>query len=130
MGIRVCPWCTKAFYTQRDVGYTICPHCEHILHDERKEARVKKSIDFTFRVKGVNRPAKTVDYSKDGIRIVYKGEILPVDTVIKIKINELNINRKAKVVWIKEINNISRKVKVVYIKGLSNFKATTGLRLL
>jgi hypothetical protein len=130
MGIRVCPLCNKAFYTQRNEGYTVCPHCEYTLYDKRREVRVNKSIDFTFRVKGVKRPAKTVDYSKDGIRIVYKGETLPVDTVVKININELTINRKAKVVWIKEINNISRKVKVVFIKGMSNLNATTGLRLL
>lgn len=98
-----------------DSDVVACPHCGQILHDRRNKERIKKELEFTFFFKGEGQSARLSDYSEGGVKMVYEGKPLEVDTVLDVEIKELDIRRPARTVWSKK---------------LSNSSASTGLRLL
>lgn len=104
MELRVCPECNKAFYSLHDSEVVACPHCGFILHDRRRTKRVTKEIDCCFSVEGELVRAKLQDYSKDGLRVVYSGHALGVDTVFDVEVEDLDVHRPAKAVWAKKIS--------------------------
>ncbi len=99
MEIRLCPFCNKAFYSDREKEFITCPHCDYRFLDRRAADRVKKDSECIFRTNARRRQAKLKDYSETGIRMRYKGRPIKPDTVIGVEIDELNITGSAKAVW-------------------------------
>lgn len=60
-------------------------------------------VDFTFLLGKKKMPAMATDYSHNGVQIRYKGQPLSSNTFIYINIDELNIQKDAKVVWTRKI---------------------------
>jgi hypothetical protein len=111
MEIRVCPQCNKAFYASPDAECLVCSHCGHVIYDRRRKERVEKELDFNIPFKGRPLPAKLMDYSEGGLKAVYKGGLLKVDTVFDLDIGELDIHAEVKTVWTKKVS------KSVYASG-------------
>ena len=101
--IRVCPECDKVFYFDSKEGSPPCPHCGHFFNKRRKE-RVKTMVGFTFYFDGSVRSATIEDYSSDGAMITYIGETLPLDSIVDVNVDELNLRRPARAVWSKKID--------------------------
>lgn len=99
MEIRVCPDCDKAFYALRDAIHLVCHHCGYMLLDRRSNDRTASNLDFTFTYRGKSIKARLKDYSESGLRILYRGRALQVESVLDIKLNKLGIHSTAKAVW-------------------------------
>lgn len=108
-----CPRCGDAFYTAAKESHLPCPYCGFIMkvseNDRRTRDRVvtQKVCDI---LKGeVRIPVKTVDVSDTGLGIKMMG-YLPFDQneTVSILIKDLDIERKAEVVWTKKFYGISR----------------------
>lgn len=90
-----------------------CPYCGFVLKSQEPDRRIQnrlttqKGCDI---LKGeVRVPAKTVDVSDTGLGIKMMG-YLPFDQneTVDIYIKELEIEKKAQVVWTKKFYGISR----------------------
>jgi DNA-directed RNA polymerase subunit RPC12/RpoP len=103
MELRVCPECDRAFYSLHDGDVVACPHCGYILHDRRRSKRVHKEIVFTFSAGGRTVTAKLQDYSTNGMKIIYTGDALDLESLLDIDIEEINIHGTAKAVWDRRI---------------------------
>ena len=103
--MRICPKCNRVFYLLRERHIVRCYHCGYNLLDTRNK-RVRVDINFTFSLEGKKKEATIVNYSDNGIGIVYRGEPLPVNTIINLKVNDLKIQKQAKTVWTKEIGRL------------------------
>jgi predicted RNA-binding Zn-ribbon protein involved in translation (DUF1610 family) len=114
MELRVCPECKKAFYTAAVEYPPPCPRCGHVLLDRRTQERKATTTNFTFLVEGKKRSATLLDFSKEGARIIYGGKTFPVNSVMDLSIDKLNIHGTAKAVWTKKIDS----------------KSTTGLKFI
>jgi hypothetical protein len=99
MEIRVCPDCDKAFYALRDAIHLVCHHCGYMLLDRRSKDRTICNLDFTFTYGGKSIKARLKDYSESGLRVLYRGRSLQVDSVLDIKLDGLGIHSAAKAVW-------------------------------
>jgi predicted RNA-binding Zn-ribbon protein involved in translation (DUF1610 family) len=115
MDIRVCPECKKAFYTAAVEHPPPCPRCGHVLLDRRTQERKATATNFTFFIEGKKRSATLLDFSKEGARIIYSGKTFPVNSVLDLSIDELNIHGTAKAVWTMK---------------LTNSRSTTGLKFI
>lgn len=100
--IRVCPECGKAFYAP--VDRAVCPHCRYVFLERRYKGRIKKELAFTVSLEGKKLPARLEDYSENGIKMVYKGAGLEVDTVLHVNIDEMDLHRNARAVWTKKLS--------------------------
>ncbi|GMT42809.1 MAG: hypothetical protein IEMM0002_1220 [bacterium] len=104
--MRVCPECHKAFF--QPVGRECCPpcpHCGHVLVNQRGQERLITKTDFTLSVGGRKRSATIVDFSADGARIVYDGKEIPDNGNVKLNVDKLNIHRRAKAVWTRKLGD-------------------------
>ncbi len=104
MVLRVCPSCDRAFYTISREYCPSCPYCRYVLADRRTHERIRTSVEFSFSNGGPDREATLIDFSTTGARIIYQGQSLPVNMIININIDEVNIHGPAKVVWSQELN--------------------------
>jgi len=103
---RICPVCYKVFYVEKDSTVVRCSFCDNIVFDARSAKRTAQNMDF-FMVVGNRRiKVRLRDYSKDGLGIDLKSMPLNSDSVLRVVIKELNINRKARAVWIKQRGSI------------------------
>jgi len=101
--LRICPRCNKVFYANSKESSPPCTHCGYVLIS-RCEERKKASLDSAFTIKGKKKGVTIKDYSYSGVMVVYVGELIPVNESFLCEINELNINKIAKTVWSKKIN--------------------------
>ncbi len=104
MEIRVCPDCDKAFYALRDAIHLVCHHCGYMLLDRRSKERTICNLDFTFTYGGKSIRAKLKDYSESGLRILYRGRSMQVDSVLDIRLDGLSIHSAAKAVWTSSVS--------------------------
>ncbi len=101
--LRVCPKCQKVYFELDGGEYHYCPHCGFTLSDRRDRQRIKKEVDFVITLKdGVKLKARLKDYSAFGIKLESRGKILKMNAVLDVDIDELNIHRTGKAVWIKK----------------------------
>lgn len=102
MELRICPICEKVFYSEKDSSLVRCTYCDNIVFEARFVKRIPKELDF-YMVVGTSRvKARLKDYSSDGLGIDLKNISLNKDSVIRVGIKDLNINRKARAVWTKQ----------------------------
>lgn len=115
--MRICPNCNRVFYILNEQHSVICTHCSYDLLDKRFSKREKIDIDFSFSLYNKTISAKITDYSDNGVRIVYNGEAVPVNTIINLNIKELKIELNAIIVWSDKkvsLNNVSG-LKLLYL---------------
>jgi len=112
MELRVCPECDRAFYSLHDSDMVTCTHCGFIVYDRRGALRTKKEVDCTIALEGENIPAKLIDYSVNGIKIVCRGHDIKADTFLDVDIKALGIHKMAKSVWSKRVTRSSSSVGI------------------
>lgn len=105
MELRICQKCVKAFYCSG--RYIACPHCDYVLLDGRSSKRMEKIMDLVFYTNGRPRSGQTIDFSAGGARITYRGNLIAVNTPLKLQIDTLSISRPANVVWSKKVKNFT-----------------------
>ncbi len=101
--IRVCAECSKAFYTGPDENSPACFYCGYYFIQRSRE-RINTLINFTISIDDKKMPAMVKNYSETGAMILYMGEHLPVNGVIHLKVDSLSLDRAAKTVWSKQID--------------------------
>jgi hypothetical protein len=101
--LRICPQCECAFYVAENDYSPICPHCGYVFV-ERGEERNMTSVEAMIYLRNRFKSGTVRDLSERGAMIVYLGNLLPVNSSFLIKINEMNLHRKAKVIWAKKID--------------------------
>ncbi len=104
LSVRICPECELAFYARVD-GSLICPHCRYAFIERRGARRSCREADITILFKGRKVRAKLKDYSARGARVVFRGVAggMDTDSEVEIDICELRIRRKARAVWLREV---------------------------
>ena len=127
METRICPKCNKVFYSARVGGLSSCPHCRYKLFNGRCEERTRTILESAFAFGRMKRAATMIDYSRNGARIIYQGESLPVNTIIELQVDELKIQRSAKVVWTK--NEKLKSATGLRFYGKENFLSVLVLSL-
>lgn len=108
-----CPRCDNPFYTAARDPHLPCPHCGHVVKADEADRRASSrtvSQKLCDILKGeVNIPVKTVDISETGLGIKMMGYLpFDQDETIDVFIEELEIEKKAQVVWTKKFYGISR----------------------
>lgn len=108
-----CPRCENPFYTAAKETHLPCPYCGFVVKFHEADRRIQdrtvtqKLADI---LKGeVKIPVKTVDISDTGMGIKMMG-YLPFDQneTVDVFIKELEVEKKAQVVWTKKFYGISR----------------------
>ncbi|MBI5644441.1 MAG: PilZ domain-containing protein [Deltaproteobacteria bacterium] len=108
-----CKRCENAFYTAAREPQLPCPYCGYVMKASEADRRLgmrtvaQKVCDI---LKGeVRVPVKTVDISDTGMGIKMMG-YLPFDQneTVNIFIKELEVEKRAQVVWTKKFYGISR----------------------
>lgn len=108
-----CPRCENSFYTAAIDTNPPCPHCgfsmSHIEPDRRVRNRLLTQRGCDILKGEIRIPVKTVDVSDTGLGIKMMG-YLPFDQheTVSVFIKELEIEKKAQVVWTKKFYGISR----------------------
>lgn len=108
-----CTKCENAFYTAARESQLPCPHCGHLMKagdPERRGGDRAVAQNLCDILKGeVRVPVKTVDISETGMGIKMLG-YLPFEQneTVDIFIKELEIGKKAQVVWTRKFYGISR----------------------
>lgn len=108
-----CPRCENAFYTAAMEPHLPCPYCGFVvkLHEQNRRTQDRIATQKGCEIlKGeVTVPVKTVDISETGMGIKMMGYLpFDMDETVDIHIKELEINKKALVVWTKKFYGISR----------------------
>lgn len=99
MEFRVCPECSKAFYSSPEADYLSCPHCGCVLFDRRGGQRIVREAETVLRIRGRRLRATLKDYSTGGMKVEYTGPELERDAVIELDVDELDIHARAEIVW-------------------------------
>ncbi len=108
-----CPRCENPFFTASHELHMPCPYCGYVVmasdSDRRTEGRNAAQRLCEILKGEVRVPVKTVDFSETGIGIKMTG-YLPFDTndTVDILVKELDIKKKARVMWTKKFYGISR----------------------
>lgn len=108
-----CSRCESAFYTAAKTSHMPCPNCGFTIKSDECDRRVQNrqtTQKFCDILKGeVKVPAKTVDISETGMGIKMMG-YLPFDQneTVNIFIQELDMEKRAQIVWTKKYYGISR----------------------
>lgn len=108
-----CPKCENAFYTAARNSHLPCPHCGFVIkaHDPDRRFGMRQITQKVCDIaKGeVRVPVKTVDISDTGLGIKMMG-YLPFDQneTVSVYVQELEVERRAQVVWTKKFYGISR----------------------
>ena len=66
---------------------------------------VNKRVDFRVTFGEKRNTAVIMDYSDGGAKFVNYGELFPVDTLMQIDSDRLDLHKKSRVVWNKDIGN-------------------------
>ncbi len=108
-----CQRCSNPFYTAAKDVVMPCPYCGFVVKSDDPDRRVEdrslmqKVCDI---LKGeVRIPAKTVDISDTGVGIKMMGYLpFEKDETVSVFVKELELDKRAKVVWTKKFYGISR----------------------
>jgi len=108
-----CPRCENSFFTAARNSNLPCPHCGFVMKSHEPDRRnlgrhlTQKTADI---LKGeVKIPVKTVDVSDTGLGIKMMGYLpFDQDETVNVYVQELEISKKARVVWTKKFYGISR----------------------
>lgn len=108
-----CPRCDSAFYTAARDAHMPCPYCGFVMkaHDPDRRIGLRASTQKICDIlKGeVKIPVKTVDISDTGLGIKMMGYLpFEKDELVNVLVEDLEIERQAKVVWTKKFYGISR----------------------
>ncbi len=108
-----CPRCENPFFTAAHELQMPCPYCGCVVmaSDSDRRAGGRNSTQRLCEIlKGeVRVPVKTVDLSETGIGIKMTGYLpFDADDEVDILVAELDINKKARVMWTKKFYGISR----------------------
>lgn len=106
MEIKICPECNRVFYSFKSDDPLTFSHCRYNLLNKRFDKRIQTKLDSVFVCDREKKSATMLDYSINGAKIIYKGEPLPINKIIKLKVKELEINMSAKVVWTDNIEKL------------------------
>lgn len=101
--IRVCAECSKAFYTDSYEDSPGCSHCGYYFI-QRYRKRINSVINFTLSIDAQKIPAMVKNYSESGAMILYMGAYLPVNGLFRLNVDALSLDRVAKTVWSKQID--------------------------
>lgn len=101
--LRICPRCNKVFYVNTRESSPPCVHCRYVLINRRRE-RKSTFIDFIFTINSKKKGVTLKNYSDHGAMIVYMGELLPLNSTFMFEAHELNIKKKAEIIWSRKIN--------------------------
>ena len=79
------------------------------MDDRREHSRSipDDKLDCILTANGIERQATILDHSPGGLKILLEGEVLPVDTIVKVHSVALELNETAKIVWNKTSGDIS-----------------------
>lgn len=101
--MRICPECKKAFYVPVKVDRVRCHHCHFTIYMGRNSERITNELEFTLTLRNEKIRARLRDYSREGIGIFLDGKnTLNVGVVVNVDIDEVNIHRPARAVWIRK----------------------------
>lgn len=108
-----CPRCDNAFYSAAKESQMPCPYCGFVLKaqdsDRRNLGRISTQQLCDILKGEVRIPVKTVDVSDTGLGIKMVGYLpFEKDETVDIYIHELDIEKKARVIWTKKFYGISR----------------------
>ncbi|MFQ5464841.1 MAG: PilZ domain-containing protein [Thermodesulfobacteriota bacterium] len=108
-----CPRCDSAFFTASRDSHLPCPYCGFVLkaHDTDRRSGERTSTQRICDIlKGeVRVPVKTVDVSATGLGVKMMGYLpFEKDEAVSVLVKDLDIARKARVVWTKKFYGISR----------------------
>lgn len=82
-----------------------CPHCGVYLAERRALLRTKKEMGLILSVNGSVYKALTTDFSESGAGILLNGSTsLEADTLLDVRIEELDIARQARTVWARKVS--------------------------
>jgi len=108
-----CARCHNPFYSASTEENMPCPYCGLAAGNTHNERR-RKDRDLTHRscelLKGETRvPVRVTDLSKGGVGIRMKGYLpFDEDDAVKVVIQELDMEREARIVWAKKVYGISK----------------------
>ncbi len=108
-----CQRCDYSFYSAARDSQLPCPHCGFVMKPSEPNRRVQSrtlSQKVCDILKGeVKVPVRTVDVSGTGLGIKMMGYLpFDQDETVDVFVKELEIEKKAKVVWTKKFYGISR----------------------
>lgn len=108
-----CTRCDNSFFTAAQDSHLPCPYCGYVMKSSESDRRhgnrsVEQKVCDILRGE-VRIPVKTVDISDTGMGIKMMG-YLPFDQneTVEVFIKELDVEKKARVVWTKKFYGISR----------------------
>ncbi len=108
-----CVRCEKDFYSAARESHLPCPYCGYLMKvnepDRRNGDRTVSQRTCDILKGEVCVPVKTVDISETGMGIKMLG-YLPFDQneTVDICIKELEIEKRAQIVWVRNFYGISR----------------------
>lgn len=128
MEIRLCPECNKAFYANYDNEFSSCPFCGYVLYDRRHKDRVPVDVPFIFLRDGQRVTARAKDYSRTGVRIVYRGSPLEISSKVSLNIDSLPVsNGVAVAVWSRRISKTMSSAGFTFDAARSSVKGAKCL---
>jgi hypothetical protein len=92
-----CPKCHEDSYTAKVDVFTPCPYCGCVFSgrygiEKREEKRIKREIPFSFRYKGQDLQASTMDFSDRGLGIeIFGVPPLERENLLELTIGDLEI---------------------------------------
>src|SRR4030042_4911881 len=101
------------------------------IRDKRLFKRYKHQTDFYIIIEGDSFKASTIDFSLSGLCIVIEGiQSVAFDSVIDIKIEDLDFDIKARVVWTKKTDsNLIVGLEKMSFTGLLKFYSLSDILL-
>ncbi len=105
MELRICPECKKTFFTDGG-SFIACPGCEYVLYDGRSQKRVMKKLDVVLYADDAAFSGSTIDVSEGGVKIIYDGRLVDVNSKLKLHVETMSPWRNASVVWAKRCNDV------------------------
>ncbi len=108
-----CARCQNPFYSASTEEKMPCPYCGFTAGDSHEDRR-KRVRDLSHRAceifKGdIRVPVRVTDLSQGGVGIRMKGYLpFDEDDAVRVFIEELGIEKSARIVWAKKVYGISK----------------------
>ncbi len=108
-----CARCQNPFYSAAVEENMPCPYCGHAfgkVYEDRRD----RDRDITHRACDISKgetkvPVRVTDLSPGGVGIRMKGYLpFEEEDAVKVFIEELNIEKEARVVWARKVYGISK----------------------